>query len=39
MSKKGYLVEAGYMGFIGGAYMLFSCEEDYLEYLTAEAEA
>ena len=30
---KGYATQAGYMGYVDGAYMLFSCEEDYLEYL------
>ena len=30
---KGYSVESGYMGLVNGAYMLFACEEDYLEYI------
>lgn len=29
---KGYVVEAGYMGFVQGVYMLFANEEDYLDY-------
>ena len=30
---KGYATESGYMGYVAGGYMLFSCEEDYREYL------
>ena len=30
---KGYSVESGYMGLVNGEYMLFACEEDYLEYI------
>ena len=30
---KGYSVESGYMGFVEGTYMLFACEEDYMEYM------
>lgn len=26
---KGYVIEAGYMGYVDGAYMLFADEEDY----------
>ncbi len=29
---KGYVVEAGYMGFVDGRYMLFANDEDYREY-------
>ena len=29
---KGYVVEAGYMGFVNGQYMLFADEEDSREY-------
>lgn len=29
---KGYNVEAGYMGYVDGGYMLFANEEDYKEY-------
>lgn len=29
---KGYVIEAGYMGYVDGRYMLFANEEDYLEY-------
>ena len=28
---KGYVIEAGYMGYVDGAYMLFADEEDYQE--------
>lgn len=30
---KGYIVAAGYMGYVDGEYMLFSSEEDYYEFL------
>lgn len=30
---KGYATESGYMGFVGGTYMLFACEDDYREYM------
>ena len=29
---KGYNTEAGFMGYVDGIYILFSCEEDYTEY-------
>ena len=29
---KGYVVAAGYMGYVNGGYMLFASEEDYQEY-------
>lgn len=29
---KGYVVNAGYMGYVNGEYMLFASEEDYQEY-------
>lgn len=29
---KGYVTPFGYMGFINGRYILFSCEADYLDY-------
>ena len=29
---KGYSTEAGYMGYVDGRYILFSCENDYREY-------
>jgi len=29
---KGYSVREGYMGFVGGRYMLFASEMDYREY-------
>lgn len=30
---KGYVVSNGYMGFVDGRYMLFACEEDYIDYI------
>lgn len=30
---KGFVVKEGYMGYVNGAYQLFSCESDYYEYL------
>lgn len=30
---KGYDVLDGYMGFVGGRYMLFACEADYRDYM------
>lgn len=30
---KGYVVTAGYMGYVNGGYMLFASEEDYQTYL------
>ncbi len=30
---KGYSTESGYMGYVNGAYRLFSCEADYLEFM------
>ena len=30
---KGYVVTAGYMGYVNGEYMLFASEEDYQTYL------
>lgn len=30
---KGYIVNNGYMGYIGGSYQLFACESDYREYM------
>ena len=30
---RGYNTETGFMGVINGTYLLFSCEEDYEEYL------
>lgn len=29
---KGYIVDAGYMGYVDGRYILFANEEDYREY-------
>lgn len=33
---KGYVVRDGYMGYVEGKYMLFSCEADYREYMSEE---
>ncbi len=30
---KGYYVRDGYMGYVGGSYMLFASEQEYREYL------
>jgi hypothetical protein len=30
----GYVMSTGYMGLVNGEYMLFSCEEDYREYIS-----
>jgi len=30
---KGYTTETGYMGYVDGSYMLFSCESDYVDYM------
>ena len=30
---KGYTTAQGYMGYVDGSYMLFSSEDDYLEYV------
>lgn len=30
---KGYYTASGYMGLVGGSYMLFASEEEYREYL------
>ncbi len=32
---KGYVVSAGYMGYVDGAYELFATEDEYYEYLAA----
>lgn len=29
---KGYVIDAGYMGYVEGEYILFANEEDYREY-------
>ena len=36
---KGYTVESGYMGYIGGSYYLFADESDYREAYAEENEA
>jgi hypothetical protein len=30
---KGYNTAAGYMGYVEGEYILFSCEQDYYEFI------
>lgn len=30
---KGFVVRDGFMGLVNGTYMLFACEEDYLDYV------
>lgn len=30
---KGYYVRDGYMGYVGGGYMLFASEQEYREYM------
>lgn len=32
-SMKGFTIESGYMGYVGGSYVLFASEQDYQEYL------
>lgn len=36
MPMKGYLTNFGYMGWIGTKWMLFSTEEEYVEYMKGE---
>lgn len=31
---KGFTVDSGYMGYVGGSYVLFASEQDYLEYMS-----
>lgn len=33
MELRGYHTDSGYMGWIGTRYMLFSCEQDYVEWM------
>ena len=30
---KGYYNQVGYMGYVEGRWVLFSCEQDYMEYM------
>ena len=30
---KGYYNHVGYMGYVEGRWVLFSCEQDYMEYV------
>lgn len=32
---KGFVTATGYMGYVGGTYILFASEEDYREYMEA----
>ena len=32
---KGYMISEGYMGYVGGVYMLFASEGDYRDYYWA----
>ena len=34
---KGYIVESGYMGYVGNKYMLFASEEDYEDYISSSS--
>lgn len=36
---KGYVTASGYMGYVDGRYILFSSENDYIEYMEEESEA
>ena len=31
---KGYTTESGYMGYVGGRYVLFASEDDYMDYVS-----
>lgn len=33
---KGYNTSYGYMGYVNGTYMLFACEEDYIDYMEGD---
>ena len=33
---KGFVVSNGYMGLVGGRYMLFASEDEYEEYMEEE---
>ena len=37
-AMKGYNTESGFMGYVDGHYILFACEEDYLDYLEGAVE-
>ena len=30
---KGYNTDSGYMGYVRGAYILFACESEYIEFM------
>jgi len=31
---KGYYISCGYMGWVGDRYMLFSTDQEYIEYIS-----
>lgn len=33
---KGYITGSGYMGYVNGQYMLFSSEDEYMDYMEEE---
>ena len=33
---KGYFTDKGYMGYVGGRYMLFISEDEYRDYMSEE---
>ena len=33
---KGYITASGYMGYVEGRYILFACEEDYIEWINED---
>lgn len=35
---KGYNTQSGYIGFVNGEKMFFSCERDYLDYIKEDSE-
>lgn len=36
MEIRGYNTSSGYMGWTGTKWMLFSCEQDYIEWMKGE---
>lgn len=36
---KGYSTQSGYMGYVDGSYILFSCEDDCLDYVEETQDA
>ena len=37
-AMKGYSTASGFMGYVDGRYILFACEEDYLDFITDTTE-